>query len=66
MSRGFPLTVTPPVSLFRTKSGQPGAQPTGRSVRMSGGLGGIPGRIVVILNGEGRGVPCRVVSQNKT
>jgi hypothetical protein len=37
----------------------------GYSARLSSVVGAINGLIVVKLNGEGRGVSCRVVSQNE-
>ena len=37
----------------------------GYSTRLSSVDGAITGLIVVIPNGEGRGVPCRVVSQKE-
>jgi hypothetical protein len=45
---------------FHNGSGQSVVQPIGHSARMSGGNGAIKGLIVVIPNGEGRGVACRV------
>ncbi len=50
-------------SRFHIGAGQSVVQPTGHSARLSVVDGVIKGLIVVILNGEGRGVPCRVVSQ---
>jgi len=38
----------------------------GHATRLSSVDGAINGLIVVILNGEGRGVTCRVVSQRKS
>jgi len=53
------------VSIFHTGCGQSVVQTTGHSARSSGRQGVSKGQIVVILNGEGRGVPCRVVSQKE-
>ena len=52
-------------SLFHTGSGQSVVQPTGHSARLSAVDGVSKGLIVVKLNGGGRGVPCRVVSQKE-
>ena len=49
----------PPAS--RTGPGQAGVQPTGHSTRSSGVDGVSKGPIVVNRNGEGRGVPSRVM-----
>ena len=50
---------------FRIGLGQAVVQLTGHSARSSGVDGAIEGLIVVKLNGEGRGVPCRVVKPNE-
>jgi hypothetical protein len=50
---------------FRNRRGLPVAQLTGHSARSSGVDGKIEGLIVVNLNGEGRGVTCRVVKPTR-
>jgi excisionase family DNA binding protein len=50
-----------PAAISHSGSGQSGVQPLGHSARSSGVDGAIKGQIVVNRNGEGRGVPCRVV-----
>src|ERR1017187_615640 len=52
-------------SVFHCGLGQSVVQLTGHSARWSGRQGVSKGLIVVIVNGGGRGVACRVVSQKE-
>ena len=50
---------------FHTGRGQSDVQLTGHPDRLSSAVGAIKGLIVVKINGEGRGVTCRVVKPHK-